>query len=138
MFTYLEYLSPHIISVVARFFLRVMFFYCFKYIYVSIQWEKVRFMIYTEWCCYKNNERNIHIIKKPNLPSRLLPHWRHGNSFTWAHDVRFMNHFLPLYYACCSCSNLSTHWFLYTNNLYFQRVAIPPGVVTTGRVNWIS
>ena len=33
----------------------------------------------------------MHVVKKTdNMPSRLLPirQWPHGNSCTWAHDVR--------------------------------------------------
>ena len=37
----------------------------------------------------KQDERNIYVIMKNNVPSRLSPQWLCGNSCTWAHDVRF-------------------------------------------------
>ena len=42
--------------------------------------------------CAHEVERNIHVIKKTNLPSRLSPHWI--NSCTWAHNVRLSKYIL--------------------------------------------
>ena len=55
--------------------------YIFLHIYTTVYIRIYIAYIYIYICNHDDN----------NEPSRLLPQWPYGNSWTWAHDVQLYN-----------------------------------------------